>query len=181
MLTRTVPAMEIFIEETNEFRQTSPQTLTLEHSLISLSKWESKWHKPFLSRGERTEAETLDYIRCMTVTKNVDPIAYGAITPEQIRQIREYIDDSMTATKFWDSGKGWKASRETITSEIIYYWMVKLQIPFECEKWHLNRLLMLIEVCNRKDGPAKKMSKREISQMYISINAQRRKKFGTRG
>ena len=117
----------------------------------------------------------------MTVTKNVDPIAYGAITPEQIRQIREYIDDSMTATKFWDSGKGWKASRETITSEIIYYWMVKLQIPFECEKWHLNRLLMLIEVCNRKDGPAKKMSKREISQMYNSINAQRRKKFGTRG
>lgn len=181
MLTITVPATEIFIEETNEFRQTNAQTLTLEHSLISLSKWESKWHKPFLSRGERTEAETLDYIRCMTITKNVDPIVYGAITPAQIRQIREYIDDSMTATKFWDSGKGGKTSRETITSEIIYYWMVTLQIPFECEKWHLNRLLMLIEVCNRKNSPAKKMSKREIAQMYNSINAQRCKKFGTRG
>lgn len=181
MLTITVPAMEIFVEETNEFCRTSEQTLTLEHSLISLSKWESKWHKPFLSRGERTEEETLDYIRCMTITKNVNPIVYNALTLEQIRQIRAYIDDSMTATKFWDSGNGGKAGRETITSEIIYYWMVTLQIPFECEKWHLNRLLILIEVCNRKNSPAKKINKREISQMYSSINAQRRKKFGTRG
>ena len=120
-------------------------------------------------------AETLDYIRCMTITKNVDPKVYFAITPENISEIKKYIDDPMTATTFKNYGKSGRHGKDIITSEVIYYQM------FECEKWHLNRLLTLIEVCNRKNSPDKKMSKKQIADQNRALNALRRKKFGTRG
>ena len=160
MLTITIPEQELFNELTNEFVRTKSHTIQLEHSLVSLSKWESKWNKPFLSKDDKTIEQTLDYIQCMTITQNIDPMVYRFLTDENIRDINDYIDAPMTATTFPDKGY---PSREIITSEIIYYWMISLNIPMECQKWHLNRLLTLIRVCNVKNAPAKKMSRKEIS------------------
>ena len=126
-------------------------TILLEHSLVSLAKWESHWKKPFLSKDQKTRAETIDYIRCMTLTANVNREFYNTLTQENINAVNAYINDSMTATTFYDGGKTKSPSREIITAELIYYWMVSLQIPFECQNWHLNRLLTLIRVCNIKN------------------------------
>lgn len=167
-------------EEKEEFVPATSQTLRLEHSLVSLSKWESKWNKPFLGKGEKTFEETIDYIKCMTLTKNVDPIVYARLTPENITQINEYIEAKMTATTF-SQEPGGKGSSEQITSELIYYWMVALQIPFECQKWHLNRLLTLIRVCNLKNQPPKKMSKSAIMSQNAALNAERRKRLNSKG
>lgn len=180
MLTVTIPGREFFNEETCEFVNTNDTVLQLEHSLVSLSKWESKWHKPFLSKDPHTQEETLDYIRCMTINKNVDPIVYRSIPNDVALSINNYIDDSMTATWFNETEQK-KFSREVITSEIIYYWMVSLQIPFECEKWHLNRLLTLIRVCNIKNAPAKSMSTKDIYKQNRALNAARKKSGHTRG
>ncbi len=155
-------------------------TLSLEHSLVSLAKWESKWCKPFLSNDkEKTYEETLDYIRFMTVTQNVDPRVYENLSRENIQKINDYIEAPMTATTIRE--KGGKGSKEIVTAELIYYWMIALQIPFECQKWHLNRLLMLIRVCNVKNQPSKKMSKRDVMSRNTSLNAARRKAMGQRG
>lgn len=144
------------------------------------SKWESKWCKAFLSKVEKTPEETLDYIKCMTLTQNVDPDVYNHLTQVHINQINKYIEAPMTATFIADD-KSSKASRETVTAELIYYWMIALQIPFECQKWHLNRLLMLIKVCNVKNQPPKKMSRRELTSRNASLNAARRQRLNTRG
>lgn len=168
-------------DEVNEvFVPAEVKTLSLEHSLVSLSKWESKWNKPFLGKDEKTFEETLDYIKCMTLTKNVDPSVYEHLTSENVRQINEYIGAKMTATTF-SQEPGGKKNSEIITSELIYYWMIALQIPFECQKWHLNRLLTLIRVCNIKNQPPKKMSRREIMSRNAALNAARRKQFNTNG
>lgn len=180
MLTITVPGGELYDEANELFIEVKPQTLQLEHSLISLSKWESKWHKPFLSKFDKSAEETLDYVRCMTVTPGVDPMVYARLTNENIATINEYIDNPMTATTFSNTQKG-GSSGEQVTSEVIYYWMIALTIPFECEKWHLNRLLTLIRVCDAKNKPPKKMSKREIMSRNAALNAARRKKLGTKG
>ena len=181
MLQITIPASEQWDEKKNEFVGVSKeQTLQLEHSLVSLSKWESKWCKSFFSKQEKTYEETLDYIKCMTLTQNVKPEVYNFLTRENIEQINKYIEAPMTATCFYDD-KTSKASRETITSELIYYWMIALNIPFECQKWHLNRLLTLIRVCNIKNQPPKKMSRREIMSRNAALNAARRKQLNTRG
>ena len=169
-----VEASEEFDEATGRFYNVKAQTYKLEHSLISISKWESKWHKPFLKKGDKTIEETIDYIRCMTLTQNVNPEVYKLITNDVIDEVTAYIDDSMTATWFSDKDKT-PPSREVVTAEIIYYWMIALNIPFECQKWHLNRLLTLIKVCNAKNSPPKKRSKREIAQEHAAINAARRK------
>lgn len=180
MLKITIPATEQWDEINQEFINTKEQTLQLEHSLVSLSKWESKWCKPFLSREIKTEEETLDYIRCMTITQNVDPNVYKFI-PDAIREdIKKYIDAPMTATWFSDEKNG-KGSSEQITSELVYYWMIAQNIPFECEKWHLNRLLTLINVCNIKSQPSKKMSKKALMSRNAALNAARRKQFNTKG
>ena len=179
MLTITIPARELFDDRTNEFVYTKDQTLQLEHSLVSISKWESKWHKPFLTKETKTEEEMRDYIRCMTITQNVDPSVYLGLSRNNLVQIKQYIDDTMTATTFNDKNK--KQSRQVITSELIYYWMVSLNIPFECQKWHLNRLLTLIHICDIKNTPAKKMSRRDVMSRNASLNAARRAKLGTRG
>lgn len=179
MLQITIPQTELFNEEIQEFISIKEQTLCLEHSLVSLSKWESKWKKAFLGLEEKTMDELVDYIRCMTITQNVNPICYLGLTRENLSDVKNYIDDSMTATTFKDR-KGPK-SREIITAEIIYYWMIELGIPFECQKWHLNRLLTLINVCSIKNTPAKKMSRRDALAQQSQLNAARRAKFKSKG
>ena len=177
MLQITIPPVEKWDESRMEFVQTKGQTLQLEHSLVSLSKWESKWKKIFLSNTEKTYEETLDYVKCMTLTQNVDPDVYDNLTKENIDAINTYIDDKMTATYFPNDHQSAKGSNELVSSELIYYWMIALNIPFECQKWHLNRLLTLIKVCNVKNQPPKKMSKRDLLRSNASINADRRKRY----
>lgn len=167
-------------ESSEEFVSGKEQILTLEHSLVSLSKWESKWNKPFLSRNEKTYEETIDYIRCMTLTQNVDPNVYACLSPENVRDVNTYISLPMTATTFYED-KNTKTNRETVTAELIYYWMISMNIPFECQKWHLNRLLTLIRVCSIKSQPAKKMSRREILSRNAALNAARKKQLNTTG
>ena len=181
MLQITIPAIEMFDEQKQEFISTKEQTLCLEHSLVSLSKWESKWHKPFLSKEPKTNEETLDYIKCMTITQNVDPNIYLCLTRENIELVNQYIEDPMTATWFSEESKRGGSGGEQTTSELIYYWMIALNIPFECQKWHLNRLLTLIRVCNIKNQPPKKMSRRDIMSRNSAINAARRKKYNSKG
>lgn len=179
MITITIPENELFDDDTQSFIHIKPQKIQLEHSLLSISKWESKWHKPFLSREDKTNEELIDYIQCMTITPNVDQMVYYAIPGKEIARINEYINDPMTATTISDKGKN---SREIITSEIIYYNMIALGIPFECQKWHINRLTMLIRVCDIKNnGSNKKMSTNEILARNRALNAQRRKRLNTRG
>lgn len=180
MLTITIPAIELYDEDKNEFMSIKEQTLQLEHSLISLSKWESKWCKAFLAKDQKTLDETIDYIKCMTITSNVNPIVYRFLTKENINSINKYIEAPMTATTFYeDQQKG--RGREIVTSELIYYWMISLNIPMECQKWHLNRLLTLIRVCNIKNTPPKKMSRRDIMSRNAALNAARRKQLNTNG
>ena len=180
MLEITIPETEQWDELKQEFVYTKAQTLQLEHSLISLSRWESKWCKPFLSKEDKTFEETIDYIRCMTLNRYVPDEVYGCLTRSNIKQINEYISAPMTATWF-SKDTTERSSREQITSELIYYWMIALNIPFECQKWHLNRLLTLIRVCNLKNQPSKKMSRREIMSRNAALNAARRKQLGTNG
>lgn len=180
MLRITIPAVELWDERKQEFVTTKEQTLQLEHSLVSLSKWESKWNKSFLSSKDKTMEETIDYIKCMTLTQNVNPDVYNYLTSKNISEVNDYIGSPMTATVFSDDTSR-KHSREVITSELIYYWMIALQIPFECQKWHLNRLITLIRVCNVKNAPPKKMSRRETRNRYAELNAARRKKLNTKG
>lgn len=183
MLKITVPSCKYWDSKREMFftYPEKPITLQLEHSLVSLSKWEAKWKKPFLSNAkDRTMEESLDYIRCMTITPNVDPALYYHIPEDIFNKIKEYIEDPMTATTFSDN-RPQKANREIITSELIYYWMASLQIPFECEKWHLNRLMTLIKVCSIKNEPQKKMSTNEIRARNKALNDARRKAMHTKG
>jgi hypothetical protein len=180
MLKITIPAVEEWDEARQEFISTKETELRLEHSLVSVSKWESKWHKHFIGNKDLTPEMLIDYIRCMTLTQNVDPEVYYAMNDEIITQIKNYIDDAQTATWFAESNEK-KYSRDIITSEIIYYWMIALQIPFECQKWHLNRLLTLIRVCNEKNQPEKKMSQAEVMRRNREINEARRRALNTRG
>lgn len=158
----------------------------LEHSLVSISKWESKWHKPFLSKTQKTEEELLDYIRCMIVTPNVPDNVVYFLSKEDFVKINEYIENPMTATTFHDARKSGtqfgtpSRNRETLTSEIIYYWMIENGIPVEFQKWHLNRLLTLIRVCGIKHNSDNKMNKRDNLNQMRSINQARRAKHGAR-
>lgn len=180
MLEVVIPGTELYDEATNLFSETKPQTLLLEHSLLSISKWESKWKKPFLSKEPRTRIESADYIRCMTLNKNVDPAVYSRIPQEVFEIVNDYIDDDMTATTISNRRSG-AGGRERTTSELIYYWMISLDIPFECQKWHLNRLFTLIQICNIKNGPQKKMSNRQVYEQQRALNASRRKSYNTSG
>lgn len=179
MLYITVPEAEYFDDLKEEFIYVKETTLCLEHSLVSLAKWESKWNKPFLSNTNKTDEEIVDYIRCMTITQNVNPLVYLGLTRANYSQINEYIDAPMTATWFSKKQKQ-SRQREIITAEIIYYWMVSLNIPFECQKWHLNRLLTLVRVCNEKNNPQKMSRKEQIAQQR-ELNAARKKQMNTKG
>lgn len=180
MLQIDIPNGEFWDERRNKFVVIEGSTIQLEHSLVSLSKWESKWNKAFFSKREKTPEEILDYVQCMTLTPNVKPEVYACLSEDNVAQIRDYISAPMTATVF-PSDKQSGNNRETTTSELIYYWMISLNIPFECQYWHLNRLLTLIRVCNVKNAPPKKTSKRDLASRYAAQNAANRKRFGSRG
>lgn len=179
MLIVEIPGQEFFDDGKNEFIKTKAAKLKLEHSLISLSKWESKWKKSFI-HGDKTQAEMIDYIRCMNLdTTDIPDYVLQNITVDIVQEISDYIADPMTATTV--NNKDGKKNRDIITAEIIYNWMISLNIPFECQKWHLNRLLTLVEVCSIKNAPEKKMGKKEILRQNSSLNAARRAKMHSRG
>jgi len=178
MLNITIPATEQYDPVDEVFHNTKETQLTLEHSLVSISKWESRWCKPFLGTKKNDE-ETLDYIRCMTITKNVDPIIYICLSSDVIDQVNRYINLPMTAT--WFAKQDGPPSKEIITSELIYYWMTAFNIAYDCHTWHLNRLLTLIRVCNVKTNPPKKMSRQELIDRNRSLNEQRKNAANTKG
>jgi hypothetical protein len=179
MLEIIIPGQELYDEEKNEFIKRHEQSLQLEHSLVSISKWESKWCKPFLDGKDKSSDEIIDYIRCMTITRNVDDELYDRLVEHNLIDVNKYIEATMTATTFVNETNS--RSREIITSELIYYWMVSYNIPFECQKWHLNRLLTLVRVCNVKNSPPKKMSKQELINRNREVNNARKKEFNTTG
>ena len=181
MLTIVVPESEIYDEAANEFIYTKETTLRLEHSLVSISKWESKWKKPFLGKERKTKAEVLDYVKCMTTTQNVPEYVYSCLTSKNYDEISAYIEDSKTATWFTDNNN--RPTSEVVTSELIYYWMTAFNIPFECQKWHLNRLLTLIKICSIKNQPKgnKKMSRSSIMSQNAALNKARRARSGSKG
>ena len=174
-----IPEREFYDNVKEEFVYSKGATLILEHSLLSISKWESKWHKPYLTKETKTEEEQTDYIKCMSLSGNIDDSVLSALGRKEKSQIMAYLEDPMTATTITDHNK--KPSREIITSELIYYWMTALNIPFDpCQKWHINRLIMLIKICNAKNNP-KKMNKREVMMQNHALNKARRKALHTKG
>lgn len=186
MLSITVSG-ETFNNDTQEFVELKrPIELMLEHSLLSVSKWESIWRIPFLSSGidnsnRKTPEQYRSYIKCMTINKGVPDEAYLLLTNEDFKKIGEYIDTERTATWFSDNEKKGNGDSTVVTSELIYYWMTAQQIPWEAEKWHLSRLLTLIRICSIKNGPQKKMSRQEILRRNHNLNEERKKALGSRG
>ena len=180
MLQLTIPEGQLWDEASEQFIYIKETTIQLEHSLISLHKWESRWKKAFLSKEDRTFEETIDYIKCMTTTQNVNPLVYIFFKNEQIEQVNKYIADPMTATHVKKS-KTVTTSRQIVTAELIYYWMILYNIPFECRKWHLNQLLTLIDVCNAESAPKKKRNSKDVANEYRALNAARKKQLGTKG
>lgn len=183
MLVLNIPEKEFFNEQTNEFVYVQKQTVKLEHSLISVSKWEAKWNKAFLGKQKKTNEEILDYIRCMLIDSKNDSWITTGLSSDIVSQITDYINKPMTACFFSDDDKSNNRQTDTITSEIIYYWMISHNIPFECEKWHLNRLLALIRVCSIKNNQngKRKMSKSSIISRNQALNAERRAKLKSKG
>lgn len=180
MLEVKISDSEFFNDETNEFFTVKGGILVLEHSLLSISKWESKFCKPFIIDGEHSYNETIEYIKCMTINKNVDSKLYAMIDDRTYNEIKAYINAPMTATVIKDVNSNHESS-SFITNEVIYYYMTALNIPFECEKWHFNRLLTLINVCSQKNSPPKKMSQDEVRNRYAELNAKRRAAMNSKG
>jgi hypothetical protein len=183
MLCIKTNSVEFYDETSEEFISTQEVTLLLEHSLVSLSKWESTWEKPFLGEQEKSTEETIDYIKCMTISEDVSPEVYKGLSNDNIKEISKYIDAKMSATWFNDQmiKTGGPVRKEVITAEIIYYWMISLNIPFECQHWHLNRLLTLIKVCNQKNAPEKKVGKQELIARNRALNEARKAQYNTKG
>jgi hypothetical protein len=181
MLEIDVPASELYIEDEARFVECPAVRLRLEHSLLSISKWESKWRKPFLdSKVQKTRDESIDYVRCMTLNQNVNPLCYKGITGEMLEKVNAYVNADLTATTF-SSVPDHSPNRQVVTSELIYYWMAGYGIPIECQKWHLSRLLTLIRIFDIKSGRQKKMSASEIMAQNRSLNEARRKAAKSRG
>ena len=182
MLIIEIPGGEFWDDNKEEFIYSSPTTLRLEHSLVAVSKWESKWHKPFFSsnkKEEKTTEEILDYIRCMSLD-DVSLDVLKNLKKEQFEKISDYINDPHTATTINDKNRR-PGKRTVITAEVIYYQMISFGIPFECQHWHINNLFMLIRVCESYNKPPKKMSQRDILSQNAALNAARRRAMGSSG
>jgi hypothetical protein len=183
VLTLSVPIdpVESFNDRTQEFVIVATKfvTLELEHSLVSLSKWESFFKVPFLGEKDKTREEIMWYVQTMCLTPNVAPEVFDNFSQSNVDQLNAYVEDKMTATWFNDDNS--KPTTQKITAELIYYWMIALNIPFECQHWHLNRLLTLVKVCNKMQEPHKPMTKAELHARNKQLNEQRRKELGTRG
>lgn len=176
-----VPPIELWDEKNECFVRFKQQTLNLEHSLVSISKWESKWHKAFLKKEQKTREQTIDYIKDMCINySSVDDAIFDYLPNSVVKEIQEYIEDPMTATVFYDESTDGQ-SRKTITSEIIYSWMIAAQIPVEFQKWHLNRLMTLIRLINEQNQPKKKMSRGEILRRNKALNDARKAQLHTTG
>lgn len=176
MLKITVPGGEFYDESRNRFVTVPKTNLQLEHSLVSISKWESIWRRSYFNSPPQTDKERRDYIRCMTMTQNVNPDVYDSISKKQMNQIFAYCESPMTATTVSAKPDPSK-KRKIVTSELVYYWMIEYGVPFDpCEKWHINRLMMLLTVCSEKNKPQKKMSKAELAAHHRAVNAARRPK-----
>ena|SRR5215204_5450118 len=180
MLTITVGGTESYDEKTVEFVMVGGTALQLEHSLVSLSKWESKYEKPFLGKDQKTGEQVFNYVKCMIVDEETPEELLNSLTDDNFKQINAYLDAKMTATWFAPATAAPRSS-EVITSELIYYWMIQFQIPWEAQYWHLNRLFTLIQVCNAKAAKPSKMSKAEIHRRNRELNEQRKKQLGTTG
>lgn len=180
MLTIVVGATDVFDEATQSFASHGGEELQLEHSLVSLSKWEAIHEKPFLDKSSKTPEELISYIECMLLTKNPPEDFVGKLSKENFEEINAYIDRKMTATWFHEIEPQTR-NRETVTSELVYYWMTVFHIPFECENWHLNRLFTLIRICNIKQEKPKKMSRAEVARRNRELNEQRRSQLKTTG
>lgn len=180
MLQVTVPAFEAYDSDKNLFINFKEQTLAFEHSLLSISKWEAKWCKPYLAKDPKTLEETVSYLQFMCLTPNVNPIVFRALPADVINEIRDYIEKPKTATKISSKGRG-PRNAQVMTSELLYYYMIANEIPFECQKWHLSRLITLINICQEKNAPKKKMKKGDILRQNAALNAARRAKTGSKG
>lgn len=179
MIQLVIPEREFWDEGKSEFITIKGQVIQVEHSLVSVSKWESKWKKSFFAKKERTNEEIIDYVRCMTITQNVRPELYTILTNENLNIVSDYIAESMTATYFSDDNA--KGQKDIITSEVIYYWMIAYNIPSEYQKWHLSRLMALIKVCNKMNEKPKKMSKTELMNKNRELNNKRKQQYNTNG
>lgn len=180
MLVITVPDGEMWDEKNQEFLATKGGELRLEHSLIAVSKWEARWHRSFISGGKKSRAELLDYIRCMRLDGKADEDILRNLTNSNINDIVKYIEEPMTATVLRaDNGGG--QSGDKITSELIYYWMISFGIPFECQYWHLNRLMTLIRLCGAKSRRSGTRKRNDMLRSNAALNAARKAKYGTRG
>jgi hypothetical protein len=180
MLKLTILGTEYFNEETSTFETVDDIDLELEHSLVSLSKWESKFKKPFLSNEKKTSEEFFYYIEAMIISPIYSLDILFRLSEENIVKINDYIESTESATTFGSMPER-KGRGEVITSELIYYWMVAFTIPFECEYWHLNRLFALIRICNIKNSKPRRMSRHEIASRNRELNAIRRAQYNTSG
>ena len=179
MLELEVPGFEAFDEEAELFVTVPSKVLRLEHSLVSISKWEAKWKKPFLSTKDKTLEETLDYVRCMTIGQNIDPAVYHGIGPKELEIIQQYIREDHTATTF--NNLNTKVGGGVVTSEQIYYWMTAYNVPMECQKWNLSRLITLLKIASIENSPKKKMSQRAVMEQNRALNRARRRARGSKG
>lgn len=176
-----IKANEFWDFNKEEFINTEDTIIHIEHSLAAIAKWEGRWKKSFFSNTALTGDELLDYIRCMTIEEDIPSYVYMSLSQENLETIKSYLEDPMTAAWFKEQPKSGKSVGSTLTAEIIYYYMVELGIPFECENWHFNRLMTLIRVCSEKQAVPKKMAKKDIFSQNAALNAQRKARLKTRG
>lgn len=181
MLKIEVPGVETFDERTGEFSHVGGCVLRLEHSLVSVSKWEARWEKIFLTEAPKSREETTSYFQCMSLDEGVDPEVFECLGASDCERINRYISAPMTATTVSKLPGARRRSPEKVSSELIYYWMIAYGIPFECQSWHLNRLLTLIEVCNAKNAPARKQSRRDVAAQNAELNRMRRQALHSSG
>lgn len=183
MITLKIKGRELFDEKTQSFIQTEDTILELEHSLVSISKWEAKYKRPFISKEQKTREEILNYIKFMTITQNVDDAIYNCLDYKAYNAIQNYLEDTQTATWFTErpGARRGGSTGEQITSELVYYWMVAYRIPFETQYWNFNRLMTLIRICSVKQEAPKKRGRRDILNQQSALNAARRKRLGTKG